>query len=448
VELVVDGRARAQQSIDLDPGAEKSVVFSHRFETPGDHAVEVRLDAGDHLEIDNHRFLVVRVRESVRVLCIEGPASDASGRSPADYLLYALSPQEDDSQRGTVRAETVPESALLERDLGRYDCLFLSNVAQFTPSEAQVLESYVRRGGSLVVFLGDRVLADRYNRELGGERAGAPRLLPARLGAVVDHPQHGLNPLEYRHPAIRAFQGRERAGLLTTPVWKYVKLSLRDHAAADEQSQARVVLAFANGDPMIVEQAVGQGHVALVATSADLAWTAMPVWPSFLPLVQELLAYCVAGQSQPRNLEVGQPLCGAVPLPAAGETVLLQRPDGGSESLRPTSAGDCAVFTCAEAAQSGIYSARLGASAGVVQLFAVNLDTAESDLTPIAPDELRSRLWPGVPLTYQTHWSVPEHFASGRTAGPGPLHLELLYAAFALLLAETVLAWRLGNHPS
>ena len=67
----------------------------------------------------------------------KGRPSATPGRSPADYLLYALSPQGDDSRRGTVRAEAVPESGLLERDLGRYDCVFLHNVAQFTPSEAR-----------------------------------------------------------------------------------------------------------------------------------------------------------------------------------------------------------------------------------------------------------------------------------------------------------------------
>ncbi len=448
VELLVDGRALAQQSVDLDADAEKPVVFVHRFETPGDHAVEVRLDAGDRLELDNHRFLVVPVRENVRVLCIEGPASGDAASAPADYLLYALAPQEDDVQRGTIRAEAAHESALLERDLGRFDCVFLRNVAQFTPSEAQVLAAYVHRGGSLLFFLGDRVLADRYNRELGGERAGAPRLLPAHLGQVVSDPQRGLNPLEYRHPAIRAFRGRERAGLLTTPVAKYVKLSVPDHAAHGAHSPARVVLAFANGDPMIVEAAIGHGRVVVVATSGDLSWTAMPVWPSFLPLVQELVAYCVGGQSRPRNLEVGQPLEGDWPMPAGGVSLSLHRPDGGTESLPLAAEGDYGVFSYLDTTLSGIYAARMSTALARTQLFAVNLDTAESDLTPLGHDELRGNVFSGVPFVYQTDWAGPEHRAAGRASHPGALHLELLYAALALLLAETFIAWRLGHHPS
>ena len=80
-----------------------------------------------------------------------------------------------------MQAEVAAESALMDRNLGGYDCVLLCNVAQFTASEARVLDAYLRGGGSLVFFLGDQVLADRYNRELGGRtgqgRAGRPHIL-------------------------------------------------------------------------------------------------------------------------------------------------------------------------------------------------------------------------------------------------------------------------------
>ena len=90
----------------------------------------------------------------------------------------------------------------------------------------------------------------------------------------------------YRHPLLAAFRGREGAGLLTTPVYQYFKLDV------PENSPSKVALAFTNGDPAIVERPVGRGRAILVATSADAdpAWTVMPVWPSYLPLVQELLS--------------------------------------------------------------------------------------------------------------------------------------------------------------
>ena len=79
--------------------------------------------------------------------------------------------------RALVSADVVPESALLESDLTRYDCLFLTNVGQFTASEASVLASFLKHGGGIVCFLGDQVQPDSYNRRLTGQ---SRRPAPAR----------------------------------------------------------------------------------------------------------------------------------------------------------------------------------------------------------------------------------------------------------------------------
>ncbi|NQU19632.1 MAG: VWA domain-containing protein, partial [Candidatus Nealsonbacteria bacterium] len=261
VELLVDGRIVGEQQVDLPPDGEVSVAFVHRFETPGDHAVEIRTH-GDYLDVDNHRFMAVPVRESIPVLCIDGHPSGEAYRGATDYLAVALTPQDESAERPVVRAEVAAESALLERDFSRYECVFLCDVAQFTSSEARRLDAYLRGGGNLVVFLGPQVMADRYNRELGG-RAGGPRLLPARLGPVVTQTAlQPLNPLDYRHPIVRAFAKHPGAGLLEMPVAKYFKLTL------PTDSKAKVALATAGGDPLIVEEPIGRGRVVLVATSA------------------------------------------------------------------------------------------------------------------------------------------------------------------------------------
>ena len=97
-------------------------------------------------------------------------------------------------------------SALLDRNLGGFDCVFLCNVAQFTADEARAMDNYLRGGGSLVFFLGDSVLADRYQRELGvvGEE-GTPQedrgLIPPYFRpASSPHPQ----PLSQRERGVRA----------------------------------------------------------------------------------------------------------------------------------------------------------------------------------------------------------------------------------------------------
>ena len=439
VEFLVDGRRVDQQHVDLSPGTQSSVAFMHRFKSPGDHAVEVRL-ANDRLEVDDHRRLAVPVKQSTEVLLVDGSPSGGRFGGATDFLAFALAPGSDDLRPAVVRPHVVPESALLELDLSPYDAVFLANVAQFTASEARVLDAYLESGGSLVFFLGDRVMADRYNRQLASQQPGGIDLLPARLGAVVDETEFGLDPLEYRHPIVEAFKDRERTGLLTTPIYKHFQLIV------PEQSPSKVVLATAGDDPLIVERPVHRGRVVLVATSADTAWTPMPMWPSYVPIVQELLAFSVSGRVSRRNLEVGQPLGESFSTPLADASLYVQVPGGASEKVRLRTEGDATTWSFLDTLVSGLYTARFDPPVLEAKTFAVNVDPAESDLSRITPEELREDVWPDVPFVVQTGWEGTDAGPTSPISRSSFLPKALLYAVLLLLLAETYFARRFGYH--
>ena len=221
VELLIDGRRVEQKEIDVGPGGTAMLRFKYRVDAAGDHAIEARA-VGDALDVDNHRYLALPVRQAIRVLCIDGRPSGKPFRGAAEYLAVALSPQKERADHAPIQTETVSEDAILNRRLGGYDCVFLCNVAQFTASEAQALDAYLESGGSVVFFLGDQVSADRYNRELGGAGQGGksrvgdhrPRILPATIGEIVDRPQLRIDPLGYRHPIVQAFRGTRRVQLV------------------------------------------------------------------------------------------------------------------------------------------------------------------------------------------------------------------------------------------
>jgi len=439
VELVADGRRVTQQYVDLAPGGKTSVRFSYRFDGPGDHVLEVRTQ-GDSLDIDNHRWLAVPVKASIPVLCVDGRPSGTEFGGATRYLALALSPQPVPGSRSVVRPEVVAENRLQELSLGRYDCIFLADVAQFTAGEARLLAGYVRGGGSVVFFLGNRVLAERYEAELGGERPGSLRLLPARLGPIVDQRETRLDPLGYRHPIVEVFRGRERSGLLTAPVHKHFRLTI------PRQSKAQVALKLAGGDPLIVEESIGRGRVVMVATSADTSWSALPLWPSFVPLVQEILSFAAGGQSQQRNLMVGEPLGGPLPATLGEAPVVVRNPRGRSEPVAPQISGEGNSWSYPDTMLSGIYSVQLGPPVARTESFAVNVDTAESDLRAFTADELRSDVWPDVPFVHQTTWENADRPALARASRSREFPGGLLYGLFVLLLVETVLARRFGHH--
>lgn len=441
VELHVDGRRVKESYVDVAPGEQSPLTFTHRFDAPGDHVVEIRLGA-DLLDIDDHRWLSVPVKDHVRVLCVNGKPGSGPMTGATDYLALALNPGAGDSQSaGVVTAEVIAESALLERDLTQYDCVFLCNVAQFTSSEARLLDGVLQRGGGLVFFLGDQVLAERYNRELGGEQG--VRILPARLGEVIHEAQYQyrFDPLDYRHPLVDVFKGREQSGLLTTPVYTYFRL------AVEPDSKARVALAFEAGDAAIVEETIHRGRSILVATECSLSsvdpntknpWTTMPAWPSYVPLVQELVSLAVGGKMAEHNVEVGQTLGESLAAVASRATVSVTNPAGASDNVRMALDATSSRWSYADTGQSGVYRVALGSPLEREEAFAVNVNTVESDLTKIATEEL--------PREFATHRQTNlDDVDSPAIRQRSGLHKALLYCVLALLFTETFLAWWFGR---
>lgn len=386
VEFFVDGQRMSDATVEVESGGAAAVSFAHRFDAPGEHSVEVRL-ADDPLAVDNHRWLSVPVRDSIRVLCIQGRPG------AADLLAYALSPTH--SERPRVKTEVAVESLLLELDINVYDAIFLSNVSRFGRDEANVLHQYVAAGGGLVVFLGDQVQAESYNQTLGGGEQPELRVLPARLGDPVFSAQgFGIEPLDYKHAIVQPFEGQPRSGLLTTPVWEYFRL------APYEPQKAKVAAALSGGDPLIVEEPIGRGRSILIATAAGsdsvhrggdetVPWTTLALWPSFPPLVQEMLSLAVSGRNENRNVAVGEELSAAAPADAS-QAVTLAGPDNRRERIPTVADGGQRRWLYAGVDLSGLYQVT-GDSTSTPQIFAANVDPRESDLTRIDPETLPSQ---------------------------------------------------------
>lgn len=436
--LWIDDREIARKPIRIEPGEAASVTFNARFETPGDHAAEVRLDP-DRLDLDDRRGLSVPVRAEIAALCVAGRTSAEPMGGSADFLALALAPDEEGEDAGTIRAgsirtQTISESELAERRLGRYDIVFLCDVAQFSPREAQALEGYAASGGCVVFFLGDRVRAEAYQREWGRPSKDRERFLPADLGQVVAEGIQTIDPHEYRHEILRPFRGRERSGLLTAPVMKHVKTQL----PAD--GRTTVVASLTDGDPLILERRFGRGRVFLVTTSADANWSALPIWPCFVPLAQEWADYGAALRVERQNVEVGQAMEGTLPAEGAG-LVRIRRPDGGEEAVRAESADDVRRWRYDSTDRAGFYT--LEADGVPPRRFAARLNTAESDLATLGEEELREEIWQEVPFTYATSWRDEE--AAAPAAGErARLPTAVLLAALALAMVELWIARRAG----
>jgi hypothetical protein len=398
VTLVVDGEAVAQQPVELNSGGRGQAAFRHRFASPGDHAIEIRLP-DDSLRIDNQRWTSVPVREALRALCIYSRPQETR------FVALALEPEKSTGVR--VRVEEAADNALLEKDLSQYDAVFLVNLPKLDAEQAQVLRSYVEAGGGLVVFPGDLIKPGEF---LPAPAAGERPFLPATFASLAPTGNYRFTPLDYRHELIAPFRGFERAGLLTTPIWKYAKLE------PTKDEEVRTVLAFDSGDPAILEGRTGRGRVIMFATAASpesvdrgvdpmTPWSALGTWPSFPPLVQESLSLVTRGREEGRNRLVGDSLSSLL-RDATPDTRLTMTPPSSEDrrdrshqsaarEVRLESEEDAWRWSYGDTFISGLYELKVSPPIEHKELFAVNIEPRESPLERIdptrLPDEFASR---------------------------------------------------------
>lgn len=460
VELLQEGTSIDEQTIALPAGGSTTVAFDAKIVQPGWTSLAVRT-SDDALTPDDHAWLAVDVRQRVRALLVEGEVGAAR------YLEHALEPG---GGLSPIEATVVPEGALVETPLDEFDAIFLCNVARFTAGERELLARYAAHGGTLVFFLGDRILAETYNevlasvtetreprlilsRMLYSYRAESPRLqlvqatsedamagehdsfLPVTIGPLKTSSTSGINPLDYAHPIAAAFRGSERAGLLSTPVNRFYQLTPREGA--------KVALALPNGEPLLVTATHGRGMVAVVATSATLdtvdrataqPWTLMPAWPSFLPIVRELVAYGMGANRQQSERTVGELLEGRLPASWSETSIGITRPDGRTDMVPVEREASGAEWSYSSSDQPGVYTIEDESRSRVVARVAVNVPANESNIarvdTELLPDE----------LAIETS-SMASGQGGADLLADTSLHRTLLYAVLALLLIEPVMAW-------
>jgi hypothetical protein len=439
-ELWVNGRRADQRFVDVLPGDQTpSIRFEHRFQSHGDHAVELRL-GGDSLDVDNHRYLSLPVKEHLDALVV-------SGKRGSTLPLEAALDGGDFSRGmgGIIRPQVVSESALLELELKRFDCVFLCNVGQFTASEALVLQGYLEQGGGLVTILGDQVLPDRYNRELGGVGGGV-RVLPARIGpAYYDGTYHFFDPLDYRHPWLAAWQGNPKTGLLTVPVLKFFRLEL------PEDGNANVVLGLNTGDPAIVEESIRGGRSILIATDVSTAsvvdaanprrWSLIASWLNFQPLLEGIWQAAVGGKIDERNVLVGDELSFRFDAASGNSRVSMTKPQSALDASALAGRDDTGRWSFGNTETSGIYTAEVENSDLSPKKFAVNVTTEESDLEKVHPEDLPPKM-----LVRSGNEDIEMPPSAAIPPPSFALHQLLLCAVLGLLFVETFLAWWIGHH--
>ncbi len=358
VSLEIEGRQQESQSARVAPNASTSVTFA-QF-TLAEPAVRGTVRAGtDLLPADNAFHFVLTPSQAVPVLLVEsGDRGDASF-----FLSRALGI----GSAPAFQVEAVPAARVTSSMIDKRSVVIL-NDAMVPPGIAGgLLRRYVERGGGLLVAFGSHTAWPTSEADL----------LPGRLGAMVDRADGRgatLGFLDYSHPVFEVFKAPRSGDFSAARVLRY--------RALQTGPEDRVLARYDDGAVAAAEKRIGTGRVIAWTTTLDDSWADLPRKPVYLPLVQQLARYLARYEQPSAWFTVGQVVDLSALLKSRTDRVVVTP---ANERLRFTSAEPGLL----ELNEQGLYEIRSATGGGNrPDRIAVNLDPAESDLTPLDPQEL------------------------------------------------------------
>ncbi len=343
----------------------------------------------DNLTPDNAFYFPVRVREKMKVLVVDGDPRASLRASESYYLVNALNPG--GSDKSPFLPSVIPEEELTNIDLNPYEAVCLLNVSR---PQASRLASFLESGKTVVIFLGNRVDPEVYNRF---------PLLPWRLGDLKTlseiKPAH-IGEIHLNQEGLTSVSDMGAKSLKSAAFYRYFKV----------EGSTGNLLTLDNRDPLLAGADLRKGRLYLFVSSADLDWNDLPLKASYLPLIQGLLKGSL--DSVPKGVRLGDPF------PEKVRPVQVMTPEG----IPPGG--------------PGIYQFSLASGE---RRQGVNVPLEESDPTQVTNGEMKKK-FEHVKLKIVDYQEGLITASQGKTKEIWPFLLAFL---FAVLAAEMAIANRI-----
>jgi len=468
------GESERPVTFQFDAEGKATVELWHSCQAEGDVGVEFRVD-DDDLADDDARFLRMQVKSSLPVLVVDGQPAGQALDGSAGPLLLILDPTFDPdgrdpeavTQRRWFEPQFLPwyDLARVKPDLSKFDAIVFVNVREIELEHVlPALQAYVESGGGALFLLGDQVRPEAWNEHLfKGDGSG---LMPLRLGAEpvgeAYDPMAGsarrdapfrLEIADELHPAVRTFSDDRRRLYLRFPIFRWWPFEAEANGASLLPKDARVVLRQEkSGAPALIDHRVGRGRTLWFNVSGtDDTWSNYAqVASAFFPLTWDMLNFLCVRDAGDHQLPIGGSIARGFTAPPLRCVVT---PPGGvardqQESPRQVG-GLWRLPAYAETRVPGLYALDVqfgGEDPPLHELFAVNVDPGESRLATLDREQLRS-VFDRVAFEYHAR-EIPTDVAEQAPERQGEIWKRLLAVLLALLLVESLLAWRFGSYAS
>ena len=397
--LTHNGSTVAEQTVEVPAGGRAQAGFAALELASGANRVEVVLEPGDDLAGDDRRYLAIKRPEPRKVLIV-APSTDGK-----DVLFTSAALETLTTLALTTDVRTTP---LGDPPLTDYSFVVVTDVGLLDATQASALQDYVEDGGE--AFLA------------AGPRSSGLTTMPITGQTLRANPQMGarsrtsIGEVDASHPALRGVEELRAANF--------------DRAVSVEPTEAdRVSMWLADGTPLLLERAVGDGRVLLFTSSLDREWNDLAVQPAFVPLMAGIANHLLGGAGFTSEADLGSTLA-ARALGFAGARIFDPR---GEAALGLGAGSDDVLLD-----QVGFYEVVGG---GTTELVAVNFDPRESDLTPV--DAATLERWRGLGVR-PDEGAAPAAVAASDETVPSSLGPWLVMFLLLLVVVESAVGnWHL-----
>ena len=359
--LTLDGRERARNRLQLEPGATLTETYD-RIEINDELLRGVVTLGEDALALDNQAYFVYSRAQRLPLLVIEGAETRAN---QALFIDQALRLTRDPS----FGIERVKFDALQTNDLRNRSIIILHDAPLPDGETGQALAEFVNSGGAVIIAFGETASNEWPDEQVfEGLRPGAR--IDAKRGTAFQIT--GFNP---GHSIAASNGASATIDLTLARVYSYRAFE----PAADD----RVVARYDDGGIALLERRFGKGRVLLLTTTLDPHWNDLALQPAFLPFLHRTLADLAAYESYAHSARVGdivdllryaRALAGADAVVAAANDGQLIVESPSTQALRFER--DAALL---HLDQPGFYQVHQAAPDDVEITLAVNLDPGEAN---------------------------------------------------------------------
>ncbi|HWG45823.1 MAG TPA: VWA domain-containing protein [Gemmataceae bacterium] len=464
LSVFIDEKEVTRTPLTLKPGESLTRPVDYLPREPGLRRgrFEITGKNADRFPDDDRFLFTLSVEPRVKVVLVNSNLADDPDINEGRYLFTALTSRAeaaaDDKKAAPLAASKdfqrsldvreVAETALNAETLRDASVVVLANCGALNDQQFDWLRNFVRSGGGLLIFPGDKVKPDTYNKGFfpvpgpQGESLTAARLGPAEGDPNKLETFERLAAIDFSHPALSVFNNTDSDArhFKTVSVYKRFKLQL-----PAKRGNAWPLMKFASGAPALVESRLGDGIVILSAFPAHRRWTNLPVKPDFVPLMLRLTSHV---EHRP-EVEVS-------PVVVADSTAEISVSNAWSpaeatvknpaghllpQALERSGARLLGAFE--RTGERGYYTvdvrgSHLGQPKAASLAFAVNLAPEESDFTMLDEKNLRELL-PGAKLTYVDASAEAQH-EKGSLGKENEIWPILIWGLFLLIAVEFMFA--------